>query len=81
MTDEIIVKLEWLGMFSNDLKVPEGTNTALDAVCHLCQEKLVYQKGEKDMIVMRHTFDVSLFYKIENINFYKMSLYGCILLY
>eukprot|EP01083_Nonionella_stella_P064295 167435_1 len=57
-TDEIISKLDWIGMFSPDLLVPDGTNTALDALCHLCQQKLVYLQGEKDMIVMQHVFDI-----------------------
>lgn len=34
-------------------------NTALDVLCFLCKDKLVYAPGEKDMIVMRHAFEVS----------------------
>ena len=35
-----------------------GVDTALDALCHQCVNKLVYADKEKDMIVMRHTFEV-----------------------
>ncbi|MCP4155299.1 MAG: saccharopine dehydrogenase [bacterium] len=51
---EIIKRLEWLGLFSNET-VPEYNNV-LDILCHRMQEKLFYKEGEKDMLVMRHRF-------------------------
>ena len=75
----MVAKLDWLGLFSQDLKVPEKVNvrhkffitslpscvqpcvdlqTALDAVCNLWELKMQYEPNEKDMIVMKHTFEV-----------------------
>jgi saccharopine dehydrogenase-like NADP-dependent oxidoreductase len=56
--DAVIDKLVWIGLLDADRKVPDGTNTVLDALCVLFQEKLVYTDGEQDMIVMRHRFEI-----------------------
>jgi saccharopine dehydrogenase-like NADP-dependent oxidoreductase len=53
---EIIGRLEWLGLFSDD-RVPEYDNY-LDILCHRLQEKLFYKKDEKDMLILRHKFTV-----------------------
>jgi len=53
---EIIGRLEWLGLFSDD-RVPEYDNY-LDILCHRLQEKLFYKEGEKDMLILRHKFTV-----------------------
>ncbi len=53
---EIIGRLEWLGLFSDE-KVPEYDNY-LDILCQRLQEKLYYKKGEKDMLILRHKFTV-----------------------
>lgn len=55
---DVISRLEWVGLFSSDIVVPAGIKTVLDVMCFLFQAKLVYQEGEKDAIVMRHTFDI-----------------------
>lgn len=52
-SDPIIQRLDWLGLFSNET-VPPGTNTYLDALCHLFEQKMQYAPGERDMLVMRH---------------------------
>jgi len=52
-TDPIITRLQWLGLFSDE-KIPSGTPTRLDALCHLFEEKMQYAPGERDMIVMHH---------------------------
>jgi len=51
-------RLEWVGLFSKELKVPDDITTSIDALCHTFQAKLSYQPGEKDMIAMKHTFEV-----------------------
>jgi len=51
-------KLDWLGMFSSDVRVPAKVHTVLDAFCALWEQKMQYAAGEKDMIVMKHTFEV-----------------------
>jgi len=53
--DPIIGRFEWLGLFDN-IPIPDGINTYLDALCHLFEEKLQYALGERDMIVMHHDF-------------------------
>ncbi len=54
-SDPIIKRLEWLGLFQ-ETQIPSGTNTVLDALCNLFEEKLQYTPGERDMIVMHHEF-------------------------
>jgi len=52
-----ISNMEWLGLFGNE-KVPEKVNTLLDALCHICIEKMQYKKGERDMLLMKHEFEI-----------------------
>jgi saccharopine dehydrogenase (NADP+, L-glutamate forming) len=56
INDSIILKLNWLGLFSDE-KVPHFNNR-LDIFCGLFQKKLVYSEGEKDMVILRHKFIV-----------------------
>ncbi len=53
--DPILKRMEWLGLFE-DRPIPEGTRTYLDTLCHLFEEKLQYESGERDMIIMHHDF-------------------------
>jgi len=53
----ILSRLEWLGLF-DEVMIPSSTNTRLDALCHLFEEKMQYSPGERDMIVMHHEFIV-----------------------
>jgi len=53
--DQVLSTMEWLGLFSGE-KVPDGIKTALDALCHQMQTKMGYAPGERDMLVMNHTF-------------------------
>jgi len=55
VTDAIIGRMEWLGLFDSNKKVGHVA-TYLDALCDLCKEKLVYKEGEVDMLLMRHEF-------------------------
>ena len=57
MNDPTIAKFEWLGLFS-DAVIPAKVNTALDAVCHLMEQKMQYGAGERDMILMQHVFEI-----------------------
>lgn len=55
--DHFVMKnLDWLGMFSDDT-VPAFDNR-LDILSEKLMEKLYYKDGEKDMILLRHTFVV-----------------------
>jgi len=53
--DRIVTNLEWLGLFGSE-KVPAGLKTNLDALCSLCERKLKYAPGERDMLLMKHEF-------------------------
>ncbi|TET07118.1 MAG: saccharopine dehydrogenase [Candidatus Thorarchaeota archaeon] len=53
--NEIISRLEWLGLFEEN-KIPPKTNTRLDALCILFEEKMNYAPGERDMLIMHHEF-------------------------
>jgi len=48
--------MEWLGLFDSHKKVPAKITTLLDALCHICKEKMVYKSGERDMLLMKHDF-------------------------
>ncbi len=49
--------LEWLGVFSADETVPQKGNV-LDALCDRMLTKMSYGKGERDLVIMRHEFDM-----------------------
>ncbi|HSQ35541.1 MAG TPA: saccharopine dehydrogenase C-terminal domain-containing protein [Candidatus Binatia bacterium] len=53
---EIIGRLEWLGLFSDDM-VGDFDNR-LDILSQRLQDKLFYKAGEKDMLILRHRFQV-----------------------
>jgi saccharopine dehydrogenase (NADP+, L-glutamate forming)/spermidine synthase len=53
-----IAKMEWLGLFM-EKPIPAGIVTALDALTALMVEKLRYEDGERDMIVLRHEFHMT----------------------
>jgi saccharopine dehydrogenase-like NADP-dependent oxidoreductase len=53
---EIIQRLEWLGLFSDET-VPDVGNH-LDILSERMQEKLFFKAGEKDMLILRHRFIV-----------------------
>jgi saccharopine dehydrogenase (NADP+, L-glutamate forming) len=53
---EIIKRLEWLGLFSDEI-VPDVDNR-LDILSERMQQKLFFKEGEKDMLILRHRFQV-----------------------
>jgi saccharopine dehydrogenase-like NADP-dependent oxidoreductase len=48
---ETLDRLEWLGLFS-DAVIPASAKSPLDALCAPLTDKLSYQPGERDMIVL-----------------------------
>jgi saccharopine dehydrogenase (NADP+, L-glutamate forming) len=52
--DEVIKKLEWLGLFSGE-KISSDP-TYLDILANRMLEKMPYKPGERDMIVLQHDF-------------------------
>lgn len=58
---EIAEALSWLGLFSHiPVKTPKNSETLLDALCKQLELKLAYQKHERDMVCLHHTFEVEL---------------------
>lgn len=53
---DIIKRIDWLGFFSDDL-IPDCDNY-LDILSERMQEKLFFKDGEKDMLLLKHTFIV-----------------------
>lgn len=54
--DFVMKNLDWLGLFSDD-RVPDCDNR-LDILGERLLEKLKYEEGEKDMIILKHKFTV-----------------------
>lgn len=52
---KVIERLEWLGLLSRE-RLPLERGSALDILQALMLAKLCYEKGERDMIVLRHEF-------------------------
>ena len=57
--DEIIGRLEWLGLFSDE-PVPIEKGNSLEALAALMNEKMSYRAGERDMIILTHEFVAEL---------------------
>lgn len=61
MMDKVIDALNWLKMLDKDnmVEIPlGGESTIIDAFCAILQKKLVYEKGERDMVAMHHEFGI-----------------------
>lgn len=50
-----IYRIEWLGLL-NDTVIGLDEGTAMDVFCNALNEKLVYEKGERDLLVLHHDF-------------------------
>jgi len=54
----ILKKLEWLGLFSRK-KLPLGKASVFDMLAHTLKTHLVFDEGERDLLIMHHEFEVS----------------------
>ena len=45
-----------LGLFSNDKITPR--ETPLDTLCATLEQKMQYEKGERDMVLLQHKFQI-----------------------
>ena len=54
-----IENIKWLGVF-DDRPLPKDMESVVDAMVPLCIEKMSYEPGERDLIVLHHIFDVEL---------------------
>ncbi|MFC1782259.1 saccharopine dehydrogenase C-terminal domain-containing protein [Planctomycetota bacterium] len=48
-------KLEWLGLF-DDEKIPLETASVFDMFGYFLQKKLVYEEGQRDLLIQHHEF-------------------------
>jgi saccharopine dehydrogenase (NADP+, L-glutamate forming) len=55
---DIITRLEWLGLLSED-PLPLEQGSALDILARKMLDKLQYEEGERDMIILQHEFIAS----------------------
>lgn len=53
----VLDRLAWLGLFSQQ-PLPDEAASPLDALAHLFGEKLRYEEGEEDVVVLEHRFGV-----------------------
>ena len=50
----ILSGLQWLGLFSEDPIIPRGN--PLDTLCATLEQKMKYEEGERDMVMLQHKF-------------------------
>jgi saccharopine dehydrogenase-like NADP-dependent oxidoreductase len=53
----LMKKLEWLGLFDNEMKIGIPSLTPAQCLQHILEQKWQLDPGDKDMIVMEHQFD------------------------
>lgn len=52
----IIQGLRWIGLFSQEPVTPRGN--LLDTLCATLEKKMQYEKGQKDMVMLQHKFEI-----------------------
>ena len=62
----VMKKIEWLGLLSNK-KLPENQHSPLDILNTLAIEKLRFENGERDMVILHHEFTAEYPSKKEHI--------------
>ncbi|KEF61722.1 saccharopine dehydrogenase [NADP+, L-glutamate-forming] [Exophiala aquamarina CBS 119918] len=54
--ERIISGLKWIGVFSDKAITPRGN--PLDTLCATLEEKMQYEKDERDMVMLQHRFEI-----------------------
>ena len=54
--ERILSGFKWLGLFSDKQITPRGN--PLDTLCATLEEKMQYEKGERDLVVLQHKFGI-----------------------
>ena len=54
--ERIIAGLRWIGLFSDEKIVKRGN--PLDCLCATLEEKMKYDKGERDFVILQHKFEI-----------------------
>ena len=52
----IVSGLRWAGLFSDEKVTPRGN--LLDTLCATLEAKMQYEKGERDMVMLQHKFEI-----------------------
>lgn len=55
--DEVLDRLEWAGLFGDE-PIAHRMESALDVLAERFEARMRYAPGERDMVVLRHEFDV-----------------------
>lgn len=48
--------LKWLGLFSDEKIEPRGN--PLDTLCATLEQKMQYEEGERDFVMLQHKFEI-----------------------
>lgn len=54
--DRVLAGLRWVGLFSEEPITPRGT--PLDTLCASLEQKMQYEEGERDMVLLQHKFGI-----------------------
>lgn len=54
--DRILSGLRWIGIFSDEKITPRGN--PLDTLCATLEKKMLYEKNERDMVMLQHKFEI-----------------------
>ncbi|RKP09877.1 Saccharopine dehydrogenase [Thamnocephalis sphaerospora] len=57
-SERIFEGMKWLGLFSSTNVHRRGN--LLDTLCATLEEKMMYEEGERDMVMLQHRFEVEL---------------------
>ncbi|KAH9909985.1 Saccharopine dehydrogenase [Xylariomycetidae sp. FL2044] len=52
----IMSGLEWIGLYSDEKITPRGN--PLDCLCATLEQKMQYEEGERDLVVLQHRFEI-----------------------
>jgi len=74
--EEVVDKLKWIGLFSNE-KIPIEKGGNIDVLVYLMNDKLSYKQGEKDMVILQDEVVVEINTKKE-IFISKLVDYGTV---
>jgi saccharopine dehydrogenase (NADP+, L-glutamate forming) len=54
--ERILSGLRWIGLFSDEPITPR--NNPLDTLCATLEQKMQYEKDERDMVMLQHKFEI-----------------------
>ncbi|KAF6221471.1 hypothetical protein HO133_002327 [Letharia lupina] len=54
--NQLMTGLKWVGIFSDSKITPQGT--PLDTLCATLEEKMQFEEGERDLVLLQHKFEI-----------------------